>query len=131
MAKVTLSRLFEVSRYLTTEAGNQLADALVYLSEFVEVTTRNLRNGLTFADNFDATIKTVTVRPDTEQVILTGERRRVSEVAVRRVVDNTYFVIDSFGWKYNSDGNVVIKVGFTGTPPSTQDITLNLIIHFG
>ena len=98
MAKVTLSRLFEVSRYLTTDAGNQLRDALVYLSEFVEVTTRNLRNGLTFGDNFDATLKTVTVRPDTEQVILTGERRRVAEVAVRRVVDDTYYIVDSFGW---------------------------------
>ena len=131
MAKVTLSRLFEVSKYLTTDAGKDLKDALTYLSEFVEVTTRNLRNGLTFADNFDTTIKSLTVRPDTETVILTGERRRVREVVLRRASDDTYYVVDSFGWKYNAEGNVVIKVGFTGSPSSTQDINLEVMIHFG
>lgn len=131
MAKVTLSRLFEVSKYLTTDAGKDLKDALTYLSEFVEVTTRNLRNGLTFTDNFDTTIKEVTVRPDTETIVLTGERRRVREVVVRRAVDDTYYVMDSFGWKYNTSGEVVIKVGFTGSPPSTQDVILEVMIHFG
>lgn len=131
MAKVTLSRLFEVSKYLTTDAGKDLKDALTYLSEFVEVTTRNLRNGLTFTDNFDTTIKEVTVRPDTETIVLTGERRRVREVVVRRAVDDTYYVMDSFGWKYNPSGEVVIKVGFTGSPPSTQDVILEVMIHFG
>lgn len=131
MAKVTLSRLFEVSRYLTTDAGKELKDALQYLSEFVEVTTRNLRNGLTFADNFDTTIKQLTVRPDTETVILTGERRRVREVVLRRVIDDTYYVVDSFGWKYNAEGNVIVKTGFTGSPPSTQDVNLEVMIHFG
>ena len=131
MAKVTLSRLFEVSQYLTTDAGKQLKDALTYLSEFVEVTTRNLRNGLTFVDNFDTTVKSVTVRPDIETIILTGERRRVKEVVCRRSADDTYYVISSFGWKYNSEGSIVVKVGFGSSPPATQDIKLDLMIHFG
>jgi hypothetical protein len=131
MAKVTLSRLFEVSKYLATDAGKDLKDALVYISEFVEVTTRNLRNGLTYGDNFDTTLKQVTIKPDTEQVILSGERRRVKEVVCRRAVDATYYVIDSFGWKYNTDGDVVIKAGFTGSPPATQDIILEIMLHFG
>lgn len=131
MAKVTLSRLFEVSQYLTTDAGKDLKDALVYISEFVEVVTRNLRNGLTFGDNFDTTLKVVTCRPDTELVILTGERRKVREVVCRQAIDDTYYVIDSFGWKYNSEGNVVIKASFDGSPSATTDVKLALMIHFG
>lgn len=131
MAKVTLSRLFEVSRYLTTEAGDQLKDALFYLSEFVEVTTRNLRNGLTFTDNFDTIIKTISVRPDTETVILVSDKRRATEVVLRRVVDNQYYDVSSYGWKYNSAGEIVVRVGFAGSPPATQDITVVVMIHFG
>jgi len=34
MAKITISRLFEVSKYMATDAGKELGDALQYLSEF-------------------------------------------------------------------------------------------------
>ena len=131
MAKVTISRLFEVSKYLTTESGRELKDALVYISEFVENTTRILRNGITFEDNFDSTKKTVSCTPDTELVVLTGERRKVREVICRQAIDDTYYTVNSFGWKYNSEGNVVIKAGFTGSPPATQSIKLALLILFG
>ena len=131
MGKINLSRLFEVSQYLSTEAGTQLKDALVYISEFVEVVTRNLRNGLTFTDNFDAIPKEVTCRPDTELIVLVGERRKVREVLIRQAINDTYYTVDNFGWKYNSEGNVVIKAGFTGSPPATTDIKLALLIHFG
>jgi len=131
MAKITLSRLFEVSKYLTTTAGQELKDALIYISEFVEVTTRSLRNGLTFRDNFDTRLKEITIRPDVETIVLTEERRRVKEVVIRRAVDATYYVIDNFGWKYNNSGDVVIKVGFTGSPAATQDIRLEIMFHFG
>ena len=131
MAKVTISRLFEVSKYLLTESGKELKDALTYISDFVEVVVRNLRNGLTFADNFDAISKEVTVNPDTETIVLTAERRRIREVVVRQAIDDTYYIVDSFGWKYNPDGNVVIKAGFTEGPPATQNIKLVILIHFG
>jgi hypothetical protein len=135
MAKVTLSRLFEVSRYLSTESGKELKDALVYLSEFVEVVTRNLRNGLTFVDNFDSQIKSVSVKTGTESVILTEERRRVKEVVLRRVIDDTFYIVSAYGWKYNPEGNVVIQADFLdkdgNAPPATLDVNLALLIHFG
>ena len=135
MAKVTLSRLFEVSKYLTTDSGKELKDALVYISEFVEVVTRNLRNGLTFADNFDTTVKEVSIRPDTQEIVLTGERRRVREVAIRRVIDDTYWIVTEFGWKYNATGDVTIFVSLLdpdgNAAPSTSNVKLALLIHFG
>lgn len=126
---MTTSRLFEVSRYIATEAGDQLKDALSYLSEFVEVTTRNLRNGLTFVDNFDSTIKNISVRDDTETIIFQSSRR-VSEVVLRRAIDDTYYVIDSFGWKYDASGNIVVKVKFADTPPAGREVSLVVMLHF-
>lgn len=135
MAKVTLSRLFEVSKYLTTDAGKELKDALVYISEFVEVVTRNLRNGLTYVDNFDTVTKSVVLRPDTETVVYSNERRRVREIIVRQVINDTYYRLVSFGWKYNSEGQVVVSADFLdatgGSPGATENVTLALLIHFG
>lgn len=123
--------MFEVSNYLGTKAGAELRDALVYLSEFVEVTVRNLRNGLTYVDNFDALRKQVTVREDRETAILVGSKRRVKEVQVRQVVDDEYYSLTSFGWRYTSSGDLVIKCKFDGTPPADRNITLVVLLHFG
>lgn len=131
MAKVTLSRLFEISNYLKTKSGQELSDALTYLSQFVEVTIRNLKNGLTFFDNFLCEVKTVAVRPDVESVILTNSKAPVTQMLVKRVVSDTYYTYSSFGWKYDNSGNLVIKVGFPGSPPATQNITVELVIFFG
>lgn len=131
MAKVTISRLFEISSYLKTPAGNQLRDAFTYLSQFVEVTVRNLKNGLTFFDNFLCETKSVAVLPDTETVILPSNKSPVTQIMVRRVINDIYYTYSSFGWKYDNGGNLVIKMGFTGTPPATTNINVELIIFFG
>lgn len=131
MAKVTISRLFEISNYLKTQAGQQLSDALNYLSTFVEVTIRNLKNGLTFGDNFLCEVKTVTVFPNVETVILPSSKSPAAQIMVRRVINDTYYTVNSFGWKYNSSGSLVIKLGFDGTPPATSNITVELVIFFG
>lgn len=135
MAKITISRLFEVSAYLTTEAGKELKDALVYLSEFVEVTIRSLRNGLTFVDNFDVTAKSVQVRSGAETVILTDEKKRVKEVVCRRVSHDKYYLVNSFGWRYNAKGEVVITITLLDASGSaiatTTDVNIDLLVHFG
>lgn len=131
MAKVTLSRLFEISNYLKTPAGQQLRDALTYLSQFVEVTVRNLKNGLTFQDNFLCEVKSVAVLPDTETVILPSGKSPVTQMMVKRVIDDTYYAYSSFGWKYDNGGNLVIKIGFPGSPPAMTNINVELVIFFG
>ncbi len=37
MAKITVSRIFELSKYLATKSGQELKDALGYMSDFAEV----------------------------------------------------------------------------------------------
>lgn len=131
MAKITISRLFEISQSLATKSGQELRPALQYISEFAEVTLRNLRNGLTFADNLDCQIKRVSVRSGVESVVSVANNRRATRVTVDKVVSDTYYVVSKFGWKYNSNGALVINVTLDGSPPSSLDITLDIVIHFG
>lgn len=131
MAKITVSKIFELSKYIATKSGQELRDALVYLSEFAEVSLRNLRNGLTFTDNFDCELKSVNVRDGIEAKVSIASRKRPTQIIIRRVVSDVYYVVDSFGWKYGSDGDVVITVGFAASPPSTENITVEILIFFG
>jgi hypothetical protein len=131
MAKITISRLFEISQYLTTQAGQELQGALSYLSEFAEVTLRNLRNNLTFADNMSCEIKIVSVLNNTETVVSLQSNRRPVQVLVRRSFNNTYYVIDQFGWKFNGTGQIVVKAVFSGSPSATLSIDLDLVFIFG
>ena len=130
MAKISVSKIFELSKYLATKSGQELKDALIYLSEFAEVSLRTLRNGLTFNDNFDSLTKIVAVKDSTETTVSIASGKRPSSIFVTRTIDNVYYTIDSFGWKFSSSGDVVVKVGFTGTPPSTLSIEVELLILF-
>ena len=131
MAKITISRIFEISKALATKSGQELQGPLTYLSELAEVTLRNLRNGLTFYDNMDCTSRRVSVRTNTETVVSIAERKRAKRIYIDRVVNDTYYVYEKFGWKFNSAGEIVIKIVFAGSPDANLDIDVDLVIHFG
>ena len=131
MAKVNISRLFEVSRYLTTPAGQQLKDALEYISSFSTETVRNLKQGLTFVDNFDSEVKSVSMLDSVETVIKPGKATRVTQVMIRQIIDNKYYAATSFGWKYDQAGNLVVKISFSGSPSATTSINVDLLIFYG
>lgn len=130
MAKITISRIYELSKYLGTQAGKELQDPLTYMSEFAELTLRNLRNGLTFNDNLDCVTKRVTVKNNTETIVSIASKKRAVRINIDRAIDDTFYVVTGFGWKFNTDGDVVIKVTFAGSP-GTADIPIDIIIHFG
>lgn len=136
MAKITISRIFEISKYLTTQSGKDLEDALRYVSQFSELTLRALRNQLTFGDNLDCEIRQVSVRTNTATVITPVQtNRRAVRITIDQAIDQTFYVVTAFGWKYNNDGKIVILVKFTdfaGTAPDPLlDVNLSLVIHFG
>jgi len=131
VSKITVSKIFELSKYLATKSGQELKDALVYMSEFAEVSLRNLRNGLTFSDNFDCETKLVSVRTNTETKVSLANRKRPSCILVRRVISDVYYVVDKFGWKFGQDGDIVINITFGGSPAATEQISVEILILFG
>lgn len=130
MAKISITKIFELSKYLATKSGQELRDALVYLAEFSEISIRSLRKGLTFDDNFDSETKQVSLVNGVETIISVASAKRATQVMVKRIFSDQYYVIDSFGWKYNGDGDIVVKASFAGSPAASQPIPLEVLIIF-
>ncbi len=128
--KVTVSRLFEISKYLDTDSGKELEGALSYISEFAEVTVRGLRNNLTFEDNVDCEQKRISVRHNVETIVSIATRKRPVRIYLDRAVSQ-YYVTTGFGWQFNNAGQVIIKVLFDGPPPANTDINVDITIFYG
>lgn len=135
MSKITVSRIFEISKLLKTKAGQELNDGLVYLAEFAEVSLRSLRNGLTFEDNFDCELKTISVINNTETSFVASAKnikKRVREIRLRKSPTEKYYCIDSYGWKYASNGDLLVKVKFTDFAAGDAGLAfpIDLILYF-
>jgi hypothetical protein len=103
MAKLTISRIFELSKALDTEAGTQLEEPLQFLSDMAEQVLRLLRNQLTFGDNFQCIQKRIGVRHNTPtQVDLEG--RRATMVLPAQVVSPRYVLAAPVTWYYDGNG---------------------------
>ena len=125
MAKLSISRIFDTGKFLKTEAGQQLEGVITYLAEFAEQSLRAIRNGLTFQDNFDCEVKTVSLIHGTEQVISTS--KQVTGVLVTRVVSSVYG-FDSISWYIGNNGSLVVKVNFSNSPPAGTELDIVLIV---
>lgn len=128
--KVTISRLFELSRYLNTNAGKDLEGALSYLSDFAELTIRGLRNNLTFEDNLFCDVKRVNVRNGVESIVSVASKKRPTRILVDRAISK-YYIITGFGWRFNAAGEVVVTIKFDGSPPANESIPVDLTIFYG
>ena len=128
MAKINVSKLIDTGKFLATEAGKQLADLVTYLADFVEQVIRTLNKGVTIADNMAAKTLTVTLKNDIEQVINTDSKIPVWIVPAR--VISPVYGVDDFHWYVNSANEVVVRVGYTGSPTSSTTYDVVLVIFF-
>lgn len=122
--KVTLTRVLETAKILSTKVGQEIPDYFNYMAEFVEQVVRSLRNGLTFRDNFDCDIKLVSLLHNTPQVI--ASVRPVTGIIPLRVVSQTRMLRD-FGWYYDENNRLTVEVAFDTDPNSSLDVILLLL----
>lgn len=127
MALFTITRLLDISADLATQAGQQLATTLAYLSEFVEQTARSLRQGLTFRDNFDASVRITALKHGQAQKI-SATKQATAILAVR--VSDPKYLLDAFNWYYDPNGDLTVLALFkasdlsTTIPSTSLDVTL-------
>jgi hypothetical protein len=126
MAKITIQRIFETTKALATEAGQSLQDFINFNAQFAEITLRALRNGLTYADNMDCEIRSVSLTHNVNQLI--SVKRRPTEVRVRRVFDPAFALSAPLQWGFAAGGDVFLKAVFTPAP--TTPITVEIIILY-
>jgi hypothetical protein len=125
MAKITISRLFETSKILATKSGQELADLVQYLADFAEQTLRNLRNGLTFADNFNCKVFQVKLLQATDTIINTDSKIPIGIIPIRVV--STTATLDAFGWFIDNNGRVNVNARFSGFPVINIEVVLVIL----
>lgn len=128
MTQIKVSKILETAKFIATDAGKELQDFIQYVSELADQVIRILRNGVTFADNMDAKFINVNLVTATATAINVGNRRP-KMIMVAEVISVTYGV-DSFSWYVDNDGSTKVKVGFTGSPGTSQ-IPVVLLISYG
>lgn len=122
--KLTITRVFETAKILASETGQQLSDMVNYLAEFVDQVVRALRNGLTFSDNFDCQIKTVSLRHDVAQIV-SSDRQVTGMIPIRCVRQD--LMLAEFGWYYDDNGRLTVKASFDADPGNAVDVQLVML----
>jgi len=131
MTKPRISKVFDMSKYISTKSGQELKDVLFFISELVNDFISCLTNGISYLDNFDCEYKTVSLFNGLETVVGVKTGKRVSEIRVRQIITDVYYVQSGFGWKYNYAGEVVVTILYSGNPPAdVQPLTVSLIIYY-
>lgn len=126
MAKLSISRLLETSKLLSTEAGQQLREALVYLNDLADQVLRALRQGLTFEDNFKCKIVSVAFQNNQETIVYTDNPNIFGVLPIRTI--STSYGIDSTLWFKNTNNELVVKLGLSGSP--TEAVQVQLIVFY-
>lgn len=124
--KLTIGRIFEISRVVNTKAGGEIKDFIEWVSTASEQFVRALRNGLTFYDNMQCIVKTVSVSSDVSRAINTGGKK-INSIIISRVYSSVY-AVDHMLWYYSSDGNLYLKVGFTNSP--SGDVEIDILMFY-
>jgi hypothetical protein len=127
--KVTITRLLETSKLLATKVGQEIPDFFSYMSDFVEQVTRALRGGLSFADNFNCEVRTISLKHNTPQVL--EVTKPVTGMIPTRLQSRAY-LIDAFNWFYDSDGRLTIQASIKdkeGNLP-TDALSVAIVILF-
>lgn len=131
MTKARISKVFDMSKYLSTKSGQELQDVLFYISELVNDFISCITNGLSYLDNFDCEYKTVSLLNGVDTVIgISKPNKRVTEIRVRQIISDDFFAYTSFGWKYNYNGEIIVNMIYSGTPPTNFSASTNLIIYY-
>lgn len=126
MARLTLGRIFESSKALATEAGKQLTDFINDFADLREQVIRALRNGLTFKDNFNCIVSTVSLKHNTPQIINTNGLQPIGVVVLRT---SKQIYTCTIGWEINDKSELSVLPTITGAGSTAIDVVLLIIFE--
>lgn len=121
MAKITISRIFEVSLIAASKAYTDLQPFIDYVNGLADNTIRILRNGITLTDNVSCTI--------TSQKFTPGQALQfaVNARPVGIIILQSDSPVTSFVW---TPGNDTTQVSGTITSPATTAFNVKMCVFY-
>lgn len=121
MAKITISRIFEVSLIAASKAYTDMQPFVDYVNSLADNTIRILRNGITLTDNVSCTI--------TSQKFTPGQALQfaVNARPVGIIILSSDSPVTSFVW---TNGNDTTQVSGTITSPATAAFSVKLCVFY-
>lgn len=140
--KLTITRILETSRYLATQVGQQIPDFILYSADFFNQALLTLRNGITYADNMNASVVTVTLQHQIAQVVYNTSNR---PLVIHHATVSSTAAISNLIWYVNSKNQLTVIPTFLtitsnptyiGAPQPDSSgnqpkFTVDLILVFG
>ena len=121
MAKITISRIFEVSLIAASKAYTDMQPFVDYVNGLADNTIRILRNGITLSDNVSCTITTQKFTPGQALQFAVNAR------PVGIIILSSDQPVASFVW---TPGNDTTQVSGTITSPATAAFNVKLCVFY-
>ena len=121
MAKITISRIFEVSLIAASKAYTDMQPFVDYVNGLADNTIRILRNGITLSDNVSCTITTQKFTPGQALQFAVNAR------PVGIIVLSSDSPVTSFVW---TPGNDTTQVSGTITSTVTEALNVKLCVFY-
>ena len=121
MAKITISRIFEVSLIAASKAYTDMQPFVDYVNGLADNTIRILRNGITLTDNVSCTITTQKFTPGQSLQFAVNAR------PVGIIILSSDQPVTSFVW---TPGNDTTQVSGTITSPATAAFNVKLCVFY-
>ena len=121
MAKITISRIFEVSLIAASKAYTEMQPFVDYVNGLADNTIRILRNGITLSDNVSCTITTQKFTPGQSLQFAVNAR------PVGIIILSSDQPVTSFVW---TPGNDTTQVSGTLTSTATEAFNVKLCVFY-
>ena len=121
MAKITISRIFEVSLIAASKAYTEMQPFVDYVNGLADNTIRILRNGITLTDNVSCTITTQKFTPGQSLQFAVNAR------PVGIIILSSDQPVTSFVW---TPGNDTTQVSGTLTSTATEAFNVKLCVFY-
>lgn len=126
MAKITISRIFDVATLATSKIYSDIKGFVEYMNQFVDNVIRILTNGVTIKDNLSATQFTVPCRHDKIETITLVKRPTVVFLGRQFPVTPQ---ITSFAWDFIDGTTISVKPKFD-VPTSTASLDVTFVAFY-
>lgn len=126
MAKLTVSRIFDVAQLATSKIYQDIRGFVEYMNQFVDNTIRILTNGVTIKDNLAATTFTIPCRHN-KVVTVTLDKKPLAIFLGRQYPIDPQ--VTSFAWDFLDGTSISIKAKFDSTT-NPVELSLTFVAFF-